>query len=219
MDGKKDEQLSAKFKVIDGRRFQLLDDSNYFLPNDSGEEERLDLQHAILKHAFNGNFSAPVDQLLRSGARVLDVGLVGKDKVFNATTYQLSTSNQSNFLHSCGSGIWTLDLAKEYPNSYFIGIDIVPTVLTGEKPSNVEFIEYNVLDGLPFNNNSFDYVFARALISVYSRAQWTELAIPEYSRVTKPGGWVELMEFDGIVKGECENVQRMNSAGKLEFEG
>ena len=62
MDGKKDEQLSAKFKVIDGRRFQVLDDSNYFLPNDSGEEERLNLQHVILKHAFNGNFSAPVEK-------------------------------------------------------------------------------------------------------------------------------------------------------------
>jgi len=64
-----DEQLSNKFKVIDRRRYQSLDDSNYFLQNDSGENERLDLQHDILKHA-------PVDQLLRSGARVLDVGLV-----------------------------------------------------------------------------------------------------------------------------------------------
>ena len=91
-------------------------------------------------------------------------------------------------------------------------------VTANEKPSNVEFVEYNVLDGLPFNNNSFDYVFARVLVSVYSRTQWTELAIPEYTRVTKPGGWVELMEFDSL-KGECENVQRMNSAGKLRMGG
>ena len=73
---KKNDHFSDKFKVIDGRRFQQLNDSNYVLPNDSEEEERLDIQHAILKHAFNGNFSAPVDQLLRSGARVLDVWLV-----------------------------------------------------------------------------------------------------------------------------------------------
>ena len=78
---KRDLQLSSKFKIIDGRRFQALDDSNYVLPNDSGEEERLDIQHAVLKHAFNGNFSAPVDQLLRSGARVLDVGLVERVSV------------------------------------------------------------------------------------------------------------------------------------------
>jgi len=91
-------------------------------------------------------------------------------------------------------------------------------VTANEKPSNVEFVEYNVLDGLPFNNNSFDYVFARALVAAYTRPQWTELAIPEYTRVTKPGGGVELMEFDSL-KGECENVQRMNSAGKLRMGG
>ncbi|CAG8561962.1 8129_t:CDS:2 [Paraglomus occultum] len=183
---KRAEHFNEKFKIVDGRRFQLLDDSNYFLPNDSGEEERLDIQHAVWKHGFNGNFSAPVDQLLRSGARVLDV--------------------------CCGSAIWTLELAKQYPNSHFIGIDIAPVVLAEEKPSNVEFIEYNVLDGLPFNNNSFDYVFSRTVLSVFTSTQWTELAIPEYVRVTKPGGWVELAEFDGVLRGECDNVQRLNKA-------
>ncbi|CAG8561920.1 8126_t:CDS:2 [Paraglomus occultum] len=183
---KNDQQFNSKFKVIDGRRFQQLDDSNYVLPNDSDEDERLDIQHIILKNTFNGNFSAPVDQLLRSGARVLDVG--------------------------CGSGVWTLDLAKEYPNSHFVGIDITLAGVMGETPSNVEFIEYNVLDGLPFNSNSFDYVFARALISVYTRAQWTELAIPEYVRVTKPGGWVELMELGLPRDGNDINIQRLGNA-------
>jgi len=77
MPRKKNEQtLDSKFKVIDGRRYQALDDSNYFLPNDENEEERLDVQHIVMKQAFDGNFSAPVDQLLRKGARVLDVWLV-----------------------------------------------------------------------------------------------------------------------------------------------
>ncbi|CAG8676840.1 9496_t:CDS:2, partial [Paraglomus brasilianum] len=150
--------------------------SNYVLPNDVGEEDRLDMQHAMIKHAFDGNFSAPVDQLLRSGARVLDV--------------------------CCGSAAWMLELAKEYPNSYFVGVDMAPVVLADEKPSNVEFVEYNVLDGLPFNSNSFDFVFSRALAAVYTRAQWTEVAIPEYARVTKPGGWVELLEWDGMIRGQ-----------------
>jgi len=64
-----------------------------------------------------------------------------------------------------------------------------------------------------------NYLLARALSSVYSRAQWTELAIPEYMRVTKPGGWVELMEFDITLKGEYENVQRLNNTSKLRMEG
>ena len=68
-----------KFQVINGRRYQTLDDTNYLLPNDIDEEERLDLQHDYMKLGFGGkNFSAPVEEFLRRGARVLDVGLVGK---------------------------------------------------------------------------------------------------------------------------------------------
>ena len=81
---KSDEHFGgSKFKVIDGRRFHQLDDSNYLLPNDEEEEERLDIQHDMLKHVFDGNFSAPIHNLLKSGARVLDVWLVRDDKEFN----------------------------------------------------------------------------------------------------------------------------------------
>ena len=69
-----------KFHVIDGRRYQAIDDTNYPLPNDIDEEERLDLQHDYMKLGFGGrNFSAPVDELLKKGARVLDVGLVANN--------------------------------------------------------------------------------------------------------------------------------------------
>jgi hypothetical protein len=66
-----------KFQIIDGRRYQTIDETNYILPNDAIEEERLDLQHDYMKLGFGGmNYSAPVDEILRRGARVLDVGLV-----------------------------------------------------------------------------------------------------------------------------------------------
>ncbi|CAG8551060.1 3342_t:CDS:2 [Paraglomus brasilianum] len=142
--------------------------STYTKSNDTQEVERLNLQHTFIKHGFNGNFAAPVDQILRSGVRVLDVG--------------------------CGSGTWILELAEEYPNSHFVGVDMSPVVLRNKQPDNVEFITHNVLTGLPFEDNSFDYVFARLLSGGYTRRQWKEIAIPEYTRVTKPTGWVELME-------------------------
>ncbi|CAG8594053.1 11283_t:CDS:2 [Paraglomus occultum] len=148
--------------------------SNYNIQNDTKERERLDLQHTFIKHGFNGNFAAPVDQILRSGARVLDVG--------------------------CGSGIWILELAEEYPNSHFIGIDMAPVVLKDKQPDNVEFITHNVLHGLPFEDNLFDYVFARFLTGAYKKNQWKEIAIPEYTRVAKSTGWVELMECDIMLK-------------------
>ena len=93
-------------------------------------------------------------------------------------------------------------------------MDIAPVVPPEKKPDNVEFIEHNALDGLPYKSNSFDFVYARILLSVYTRTQWTEIAVPEYARVCKSGGWVELMEFDESLKGRCENVDRLSKACK-----
>ena len=43
-------------------------ESKYSLPDDAKEKERLNLQHAYIKRGFNGNFAAPVDQILRKSA-------------------------------------------------------------------------------------------------------------------------------------------------------
>ena len=110
-------------------------------------------------------------------------------------------------------------MAEEYPNSHFIGIDMAPVVLKEKQPDNVEFITHNVLLGLPFEDNSFDYVFARFLGAGYTKSQWKEIAIPEYTRVTKSTGWVELMECDIVLKCNSKNnskeVDLINKACKL----
>ena len=94
-----------------------------------------------------------------------------------------------------------------------------PVVLKNKQPDNVEFITHNILFGLPFEDNSFDYVFARFLCAGYTKSQWKEIAIPEYTRVTKPTGWVELMECDIELKcnpkGNSKDVDLMNKACKL----
>ena len=85
-------------------------------------------------------------------------------------------------------------MAEKYPNSHFVGVDKSPVVLKNKQPDNVEFVNHDILSGLPFEDNSFDYVFCRLLSGAYKKNQWNEFAIPEYTRVTKPTGWVELME-------------------------
>ena len=110
-------------------------------------------------------------------------------------------------------------MAEEYPNSQFVGIDQSPVVLKDKQPDNVEFITHNVLLGLPFEDNSFDYVFSRLLGAAYKKSQWKEIAIPEYTRVTKPTGWVELVECDLMLKcnskDNSKEVDLINKARKL----
>ncbi|CAG8628946.1 11602_t:CDS:2 [Ambispora leptoticha] len=50
--------------------------TNYFLPNDENEILRLQLQHYLVRFAWESNFSSPMIQRLTEGAKVLDVGIL-----------------------------------------------------------------------------------------------------------------------------------------------
>ncbi|RUS23813.1 hypothetical protein BC938DRAFT_474588 [Jimgerdemannia flammicorona] len=83
-------------------------------------------------HVLHGNFNAPVEDLLEEGITVLNVG--------------------------CGSGIWTLEMARMWPESTFVGIDIAevfPTPNSDDLSSNCSFICANILERLPFEDGAF----------------------------------------------------------------
>lgn len=81
------------------------------------------------------NYLAPVTDTLRKGANVLDIG--------------------------CGPGSWSMEIAGEYPKSTIVGVDMVPLFPRDIKPSNCLFYQSNILNGLPFQDGTFDYVFMR----------------------------------------------------------
>ncbi|RIA96636.1 S-adenosyl-L-methionine-dependent methyltransferase [Glomus cerebriforme] len=161
--------LSSEYKFIDGRRFHNIDSVKYFLPNDELEMDRLKTLHYILHNVFQSNFSSPVNEILKiGGAEILDLG--------------------------CGPGAWLLDMAETFPKSNFTGVDLTNTLIGNDDMSkNIKFIKGNVLDGLPFKNSTFDYVFIRNLSYGFSEQDWKDV-INELIRITKPGGWIELME-------------------------
>ncbi|RIB27805.1 S-adenosyl-L-methionine-dependent methyltransferase [Gigaspora rosea] len=168
------------FRYSDGRRFH--NDTKYIMPNDDEEVDRLQMQHFLYRNIWNGNYSAPVTEFLERGnCKVLDVG--------------------------CGPGTWLLDMSTTYQGSTFIGIDISPIFPTGIKPPNLTFYATNVLKGLPFPDNHFDFVYMRNLIIAFTEDEWNTV-IGELIRVVKPGGWIELMEgnleFEG--EGACAQV-------------
>ncbi len=161
------EGAPAQFNYFDGRRYMSA--IPYALPKDSGEIQRLDFQHFLLKYGLQANFLAPLQEPLS----ILDVG--------------------------CGTGRWAMELAQQFPKANVVGVDMVPTekFTLGyglvRQPENYMFVNGNVLEGLPFADNSFDFVHQRLLVAAIPLDRWP-FVVSELARVTRPGGWVELAE-------------------------
>ncbi|CAG8751442.1 19777_t:CDS:2, partial [Racocetra fulgida] len=96
----------------------------------------------------------------------------------------------------------------------FIGIDISPMFPTGIKPPNLTFHTANVLKGLPFPDDHFDFVYMRFLIIAFTEDEWSTV-ISELIRVVKPGGWIELMEGNMEFEGEERSTPIGTWAGKI----
>ncbi|CAG8485257.1 6339_t:CDS:2 [Paraglomus occultum] len=165
-----DEAPRSKYRTVDGRLYLNIAESQYPLPvYDEEEMERLALQHAVFKHFWHGLYSSPITELLHvGGAKVLDSG--------------------------SGTGSWVIDMSIDFPRSEFVGIDISPMSPTTNLPHNVSFFDCNLLEGLPFAADSFDYVRQGLLFEAFTEQQWETHVVNELVRVTRVGGWVEFME-------------------------
>ncbi|CAG8572569.1 13929_t:CDS:2, partial [Ambispora leptoticha] len=175
------------YKIIDGRIFQV-DNERYVMPCDIPEKERLQMQHELYKRIWDANFSSLIhERLNQGGMQVLDVG--------------------------CGSGNWILDMAKEYPTSTFLGIDIMEpsSDIIQQKTSNAGFLKFNVLNGLPFPNETFDFIYQRFLWAAFTPNQWIQL-IHELIRITKKGGMIELMDFEAKIHNPGPIAKKFSDA-------
>lgn len=143
------------------------DDTPYMLPKDMEEINRLDFQHFALRSSLQGNYLAPINKSAPP-MTILDVG--------------------------SGSGIWGYEMCKEFPGSQIFGFDL--EALKDNPPANYHFHQGNLLEGLPFEANSMDYIHQRLLMGALPATAWPEVT-KEMARVIRPGGWVELFEVDG----------------------
>ena len=126
---------------------------------------RLYFQHYALKTFLGSNILAP----LTTPSDILDVG--------------------------CGEGIWALEMAQAFPSSRVVGLDrSLLQQFSYHDPSNFLLVTGDILVCLPFADTSFDYVHQRCLSPVIPASRWQSLLF-ELARVTRPGGWIEVLEY------------------------
>ena len=77
-----------------------------------------------------------------------------------------------------------------HPEADIIGTDISPTQASWVPP-NVRFEMEDATQPWTFEDNTFDFVHSRWLVGCLT--DWNEYVAQAY-RVTKPGGWIELVE-------------------------
>ncbi|KAF9052510.1 hypothetical protein BDZ89DRAFT_1005460 [Hymenopellis radicata] len=104
----------------------------------------------------------------------------------------------------CGGGYWALEAAKEWTSSTIIGFDlrdIQPRLFEvathKDLARRVKWMHGNLLDGLPFPPDHFDFVrIARIGLGV-PEDEW-QYVLEEVARVMKPGAPLEILEEDLI---------------------
>ena len=148
--------------------------NQYIMPINEHERRRLNMQHTVVRSQF-GYLLDPTIKI--SGCdRILDTG--------------------------CGTGIWAAELSSQLPESVQFECCDLSTALFPPKEmsllpsgSNVHFSQQNVLSLPQQWTDSFDVVHQRLMVACFPRPTWVA-ALKELYRVTRPGGFIQLVERD-----------------------
>lgn len=102
----------------------------------------------------------------------------------------------------CGPGSWCLDFSKKYPRKRVIGVDINQAIIDYARenaaPSGAKNLKFKVVDRkrpLPFPDGSFDLIHLQSGTTLFTLQQWPEV-MAEMARLLKPGGWLNLVDFE-----------------------
>ncbi|KZT09627.1 S-adenosyl-L-methionine-dependent methyltransferase [Laetiporus sulphureus 93-53] len=167
----------------------------YFLPADSEEHRRLDLQHTQYTMSLGGLYPAPelVLRALRQRTdrrpAILDVGT--------------------------GSGSWAIDMAKEFPHCDVVGVDLAPPRLDGrELPINCRFELDDANLGFSHYRDCFDVVHARA---ISAGIRDFPALLEELASVLRPGGMLLLGDGEQQLYDEHKRPLALSDPGTPNF--
>lgn len=90
-----------------------------------------------------------------------------------------------------GTGQWSFELCGEFPGAIVVGFDLEQT--KPNRPANFRLVNGNLLHGLPFGDHRFDFTHQRLMMPAIPVVHWKDV-IRDLVRVTRPGGFIELVE-------------------------
>ncbi|KAJ2907253.1 S-adenosyl-L-methionine-dependent methyltransferase [Zalerion maritima] len=161
---------ATKFKWEHGRRYHAYGNGEYWGPNDEKQLDAEDMVHQMFLTILRGRlFQAPIPE---DPHRVLDVG--------------------------CGTGIWTIDFADQYPSAEVIGVDLSP-VQPQTIPPNCRFEIDDINKDWTWGENTFDFIHVRMLTG--SIRDW-DAFYQKCLKALRPGGWIEQVELSSHTKSD-----------------
>ncbi|KAL0080732.1 S-adenosyl-L-methionine-dependent methyltransferase [Phycomyces blakesleeanus] len=181
---------SETSNVSSESKYHNVPSSSYWLASDRSEQDRLMGEHFAIKEIVGGNILTKAMEILdlEKGVKILDIG--------------------------CGPGTWVLDVATEHPNCEVTGIDMSNIFPQNIRPPNANFLIANVLEGLPLEDNSFDFVQIRQMVAAFTIPEWP-LVIKECIRVIKPGGLLQIAEANYKDSGEGASLLMVQTVQKF----
>lgn len=159
------------FAALLAEQRMYIPDVPYLLPKDTLEDQRLNYQHHVLYRTISNHYLAPLTQATTT--TILDVGT--------------------------GTGIWPIEMVSLFPQAHILGIDVALSSLPHPVPPNCLFAQANILHGLPFPDQQFSFTHQRLLVAAIPTIHWPAV-VQELVRVTRPGGWIELLEIGDTVQ-------------------
>ncbi|RUP47747.1 hypothetical protein BC936DRAFT_145380 [Jimgerdemannia flammicorona] len=203
------------------------DSQMYIVENDEDELDRQIVQHYICRLCFDGyvsynnslntvttpryidsyirffdrcrNYTAPMDDLLKRGAKVLEIGYNSfSNRIRELLIHQICTTigiSSHNSLVSILKRYVTQIHLSSY-RFWFLKFNPPQVFPTTVMPQNCFF---EVADAtklpLPYNDNEFDFVFMRSFANVLTTENWPKV-LQELVRITKEGGYVQVVDVN-----------------------
>lgn len=149
-----------------GRTYHAYRAGSYAFPNDTPEQERMELQGECIKMLMGGSFFfAPISHL-RPPRAILDL--------------------------ATGTGDWAINMGDLFPEALVIGTDLSP-IQPAQVPPNVHFYVEDSSDPWDFASQ-FDFIHTRATSG--SWANFEKDVVEQAFNALEPGGWLESQEVD-----------------------
>ncbi|KIO32929.1 hypothetical protein M407DRAFT_90682 [Tulasnella calospora MUT 4182] len=138
----------AVLRELHGVPVNGLNDS-YLYKVDAAEFSRLDLHNAMFSASLGGLFPAPAREDIQQALMICNDGPI-------PAVLDIGT----------GSGAWCIDMAKAFPNSHVVGMDLVPVKASSVPPSNCHFEVGNADTDLAkmYAPESFNLIHVRSVV-------------------------------------------------------